>query len=103
MYIVKEMRNVVKIPPMLFDVPRNEAIANELNKKLANKVNKSLHHTLLLLGVYTAEPADQTTKYGIIYIHRVCMYTVYIKHTVRILNVLNLYYHIWSKMCNILT
>lgn len=39
MFILSEMKNVTRIPPELFNLKLNEAIAGELNKKLANKVN----------------------------------------------------------------
>lgn len=32
------MKNVTRIPPELFNMKLNDAIAGELNKKLANKV-----------------------------------------------------------------
>ncbi|KAJ8944742.1 hypothetical protein NQ314_009395 [Rhamnusium bicolor] len=38
MFILAEMKNVTRIPPELFNLKLNEAIAGELNKKLANKV-----------------------------------------------------------------
>ncbi|XP_044270866.1 DNA-directed RNA polymerase III subunit RPC8 isoform X2 [Tribolium madens] len=38
MFIVAEMKNVTRIPPELFNLKLNDAIAGELNKKLANKV-----------------------------------------------------------------
>ncbi|CAH0545967.1 unnamed protein product [Brassicogethes aeneus] len=38
MFILSEMRNVTRIPPELFNLKLNDAIAGELNKKLANKV-----------------------------------------------------------------
>lgn len=40
MFILAEMKNVTRIPPDLFNLKLNDAIAGELNKKLANKVNK---------------------------------------------------------------
>ncbi|KAF7263904.1 RNA polymerase III subunit H [Rhynchophorus ferrugineus] len=38
MFILAEMKNVTRITPELFNVNLNEAVAGELNKKLANKV-----------------------------------------------------------------
>ncbi|XP_023025503.1 RNA polymerase III subunit H [Leptinotarsa decemlineata] len=38
MFILAEMTNVTRIPPGLFNLKLNDAIAGELNKKLANKV-----------------------------------------------------------------
>lgn len=35
------MTNVTRIPPNLFNLKLKEAIAGELNKKLANKVRNS--------------------------------------------------------------
>ena len=43
MFILAEMKNVTRIPPELFNLKLNDAIAGELNKKLANKV--SSNHT----------------------------------------------------------
>ena len=38
MFVLAEMKNVTRIPPELFDLKLNDAIAGELNRKLANKV-----------------------------------------------------------------
>ncbi|GJQ81364.1 hypothetical protein Trydic_g20574 [Trypoxylus dichotomus] len=38
MFILTEMKHVTRIPPELFHLKLNDAIAGELNKKLANKV-----------------------------------------------------------------
>ncbi|KAJ3660308.1 hypothetical protein Zmor_004763 [Zophobas morio] len=38
MFILAEMKNVTRIPPELFNLKLNDAIAGELNKKLANKI-----------------------------------------------------------------
>ncbi|KAK5640053.1 hypothetical protein RI129_010864 [Pyrocoelia pectoralis] len=38
MFILVEMKNVTRITPNLFNIKLNDAIASELNKKLANKV-----------------------------------------------------------------
>ncbi|CAG9860568.1 unnamed protein product [Phyllotreta striolata] len=38
MFILAEMKNVTRIPPELFNLHLNDAIAGELNNKLANKV-----------------------------------------------------------------
>lgn len=38
MFILAEMNNVTRIPPELFNLKLNDAVASELNKKLANKV-----------------------------------------------------------------
>jgi len=38
MFILSEMKNVTRIPPDLFNIKLNDAVAGELNKKLANKV-----------------------------------------------------------------
>lgn len=40
MFIVAEMKNVTRILPENFHMKLNDAIAVELNKKLANKVLK---------------------------------------------------------------
>ncbi len=38
MYVLTELRDVIRIPPKLFHLTQEEAIADELNKSLANKV-----------------------------------------------------------------
>lgn len=38
MFILAELKNVTRIPPEMFNMKLNDAIAQELNKKLANKV-----------------------------------------------------------------
>lgn len=38
MFVLAEMENVTRILPEQFDIKLNDAIAGELNKKLANKV-----------------------------------------------------------------
>ncbi|XP_030757786.1 DNA-directed RNA polymerase III subunit RPC8 [Sitophilus oryzae] len=38
MFVLAEMKNVTRISPELFNLNLNEAVAGELNKKLANKV-----------------------------------------------------------------
>lgn len=38
MFILAEMKNVTRILPECFNMKLNDAIAGELNKKLANKV-----------------------------------------------------------------
>lgn len=40
MYVLAELKDVVRIPPELFKLPQKQAIADELNKKLANRVSK---------------------------------------------------------------
>ncbi len=40
MFLLAEMTDTVRIEPWLFNVKLNIAIAEELNKKLANKVSK---------------------------------------------------------------
>lgn len=39
MFILAEMKNVTRIPPESFHMKLTDAIAKELNKKLANKVS----------------------------------------------------------------
>lgn len=41
------MKNVTRIPPELFNLKLNDAIASELNKKLANKVSLQNHLNLI--------------------------------------------------------
>uniref|UniRef100_A0A8C0EC64 DNA-directed RNA polymerase subunit n=2 Tax=Strigidae TaxID=30459 RepID=A0A8C0EC64_BUBBB len=41
MFVLVEMTDTVRIPPWQFERKLNESIAEELNKKLANKVNVS--------------------------------------------------------------
>lgn len=42
MFVLVEMIDTVRIPPWNFPRQLNEAIAEELNKKLANKVREML-------------------------------------------------------------
>lgn len=38
MFVLAEMKHVIRTPPHIFHLKLNDAIAEELNKKLANKV-----------------------------------------------------------------
>lgn len=38
MFVLAEMKHVIRTPPHMFHLKLNDAIAEELNKKLANKV-----------------------------------------------------------------
>lgn len=38
MYVLVELKDSVRIPPNLFAVSQREAICDELNRKLANRV-----------------------------------------------------------------
>lgn len=38
MFVLAEMKDTVKVPPRLFHIKLNSAVAETLNKKLANKV-----------------------------------------------------------------
>ena len=38
MFVLAEMKHVIRTPPHMFHLKLNDAIADELNKKLANKV-----------------------------------------------------------------
>jgi len=38
MFVLVEMRDVVRIPPWLFHINFNDAVVETLNKKFANKV-----------------------------------------------------------------
>lgn len=40
MFVLAEMKHVIRTPPQIFNIKLNDAIAEELNKKLANKVHK---------------------------------------------------------------
>lgn len=40
MFVLVEMTDTVRIPPWQFERKLNESIAEELNKKLANKVKR---------------------------------------------------------------
>lgn len=42
MFVLAEMSNVVRVPPWKFQITLNEAIEDELNEKLANKVYKNV-------------------------------------------------------------
>lgn len=49
MFQLAEIRHMVRIPPWLFGQTLNDAVIEELNRKLANKVcNAESHITLLL-------------------------------------------------------
>jgi DNA-directed RNA polymerase subunit E'/Rpb7 len=39
MFVLAEMKHVIRTPPHMFHLKLNDAIADELNKKLANKVH----------------------------------------------------------------
>jgi DNA-directed RNA polymerase subunit E'/Rpb7 len=39
MFVLAEMKHVIRTPPHMFHLKLNDAIAEELNKKLANKVH----------------------------------------------------------------
>jgi hypothetical protein len=41
MFVLAEMKHVIRTPPDIFHLKLNDAIAEELNKKLANKVYKN--------------------------------------------------------------
>lgn len=43
MFVLVEMTDTVRIPPWQFERKLNESIAEELNKKLANKVKCESH------------------------------------------------------------
>ncbi len=45
MFVLAEMTDTVRIEPWLFNVTLNDAITEELNKKLANKVGLMISHT----------------------------------------------------------
>ncbi|XP_033631113.1 DNA-directed RNA polymerase III subunit RPC8-like [Asterias rubens] len=49
MFLLAEMTDTVRIEPWLFNVPLNDAIAEELNKKLANKV---VHNVGLCIALH---------------------------------------------------
>lgn len=38
MFVLAKLQDVVRIPPWMFDRCLNDAIADELNRKLANRV-----------------------------------------------------------------
>lgn len=41
MFVLAELKDTVRIPPWKFKRKLNDAIADELNRKLANKVNNN--------------------------------------------------------------
>jgi DNA-directed RNA polymerase subunit E'/Rpb7 len=41
MFVLAEMKHVIRTPPHMFHLKLNDAISEELNKKLANKVYNS--------------------------------------------------------------
>lgn len=47
MFVLVEMTDTVRIPPWQFERKLNESIAEELNKKLANKVKQGVVHRLM--------------------------------------------------------
>lgn len=47
MFVLAEMKHVIRTPPWKFNVKLTDAIAEELNKKLANKVS---FHNLMKCG-----------------------------------------------------
>ena len=47
MFVLAEMKHVIRIPPHIFKIKLNDAIAEELNKKLANKVQNSIFEVIL--------------------------------------------------------
>lgn len=47
MFVLVEMADTVRIPPWDFDKPLKDAVAEELNKKLANKVRARDSHRSL--------------------------------------------------------
>ena len=42
MFILSKLSDLVRIPPHTFNIPIQESITNELNKKFANKVISNL-------------------------------------------------------------
>ncbi|KAJ8919816.1 hypothetical protein NQ315_006345 [Exocentrus adspersus] len=55
MFILSEMKNVTRIPPELFGLKLNDAIAGELNKKLANKVVLNVGLCIALYDILTLQ------------------------------------------------
>ncbi|NXL41832.1 RPC8 polymerase, partial [Podilymbus podiceps] len=49
MFVLVEMTDTVRIPPWQFERKLNESIAEELNKKLANKVNMDITFVICFL------------------------------------------------------
>jgi DNA-directed RNA polymerase III subunit RPC8 len=41
MFVLAEMKHVIRTPPDIFHMKLNDAIAEELNEKLANKVKSN--------------------------------------------------------------
>ncbi|KAK4872639.1 hypothetical protein RN001_014668 [Aquatica leii] len=55
MFILAEMKNVTRITPDLFNLKLNDAIASELNKKLANKVVLNVGLCIALYDITTLQ------------------------------------------------
>jgi hypothetical protein len=46
MFVLAEMKHVIRTPPHIFHLKLNDAISEELNKKLANKVQNNRPRTV---------------------------------------------------------
>jgi len=55
MFVLTEMRDTVKIQPVRFDVKLNEAIAEELNRRFANKVVLNIGLCIVLYDITKLE------------------------------------------------
>lgn len=40
MFLLAELKDTIRIPPEMFSMKLSDAIRDEINRKLANKVNK---------------------------------------------------------------
>lgn len=53
MFILVEMSNVTRITPDLFNIKLNDAIASELNRKLANKVSCIMFSAITIKRIFS--------------------------------------------------
>lgn len=44
MFVLAELKDTIRIPPEMFHLKLNEAIKDEINRKLANKVSYSINY-----------------------------------------------------------
>ncbi|XP_018328574.1 DNA-directed RNA polymerase III subunit RPC8 [Agrilus planipennis] len=70
MFILTEMKNVIRIPPEYFHIKLNYAIADELNKKLANKVMLNVGLCIALFDITNIKesyilPGDEASHTGV--------------------------------------
>ncbi|XP_037076659.1 DNA-directed RNA polymerase III subunit RPC8-like [Pollicipes pollicipes] len=77
MFVLAKLQDVVRIPPWLFDKSLNEAIAEELNRKLANRVLYSVGLCIALHDVLSLEESFILPGDGASHTKTVFRYTVF--------------------------